>query len=158
MILELVNATRQGEWAQVRQLLLKHWLTQAPKVFEINPDMPWDNSPANEKMMGKLLKGWILKTFEFRCSGANTVCTTGQCIHHGCPKLGELFRRDECHRWSGSGERRSDLWTRFQERRTHVHMSGLCNRRNMCDVFEVLRGVYPQGPQISGNSMFYMSS
>ncbi|CAI2303389.1 unnamed protein product [Caenorhabditis sp. 36 PRJEB53466] len=53
MIVDLVNAARQGEWAQVCQLLHKHWLVQVPKVFEINGEMPWDNSGVNEKMLGR---------------------------------------------------------------------------------------------------------
>ncbi|KAF1770368.1 hypothetical protein GCK72_002186 [Caenorhabditis remanei] len=52
MIVDLVQSVRQGEWTQVRQLLLKHWLVQVPQVFEINGDMPWDNTGVNEKLLG----------------------------------------------------------------------------------------------------------
>ncbi|EGT32553.1 hypothetical protein CAEBREN_21443 [Caenorhabditis brenneri] len=52
MIADLVQSARQGEWAQVRQLLLKHWLVQVPQVFQINSDMPWDNSLVNERLLG----------------------------------------------------------------------------------------------------------
>ncbi|ULU11742.1 hypothetical protein L3Y34_015265 [Caenorhabditis briggsae] len=52
MIVDLVNCVRQEEWGQVHQLLLKHWLAQVPEVFEINADMPWDNSGINERLLG----------------------------------------------------------------------------------------------------------
>lgn len=52
MIVDLIQSARQGEWAQVRQLLLKHWLVQVPEVFEVNSDLPWDNTAANERILG----------------------------------------------------------------------------------------------------------
>ncbi|KAF1756487.1 hypothetical protein GCK72_012940 [Caenorhabditis remanei] len=52
MIVDLVQSVLQGEWAQVRQLLFKHWLVQVPQVFEINEDIPWDNTGVKEKLLG----------------------------------------------------------------------------------------------------------
>ena len=52
MIVDLVQSVLQGKWAQVRQLLLKHWLIQVPQVFEINEDIPWDNTGVKDTLLG----------------------------------------------------------------------------------------------------------
>lgn len=52
MIVDLLQSVRQGEWSQVYQMLLKHWLVHVPDVFVINPEMPWDNTGVNERLMG----------------------------------------------------------------------------------------------------------
>uniref|UniRef100_A0A1I7TK99 E3 ubiquitin-protein ligase n=1 Tax=Caenorhabditis tropicalis TaxID=1561998 RepID=A0A1I7TK99_9PELO len=76
MISDLIQAAGQGQWAQVRQLLLKHWLVQVPQVFEINPDMPWDNSLVNERLLGaqgEILFSPIVSAFSLTTNNGSTL-------------------------------------------------------------------------------------